>query len=163
VLLHALTSLPETIRLIVAGDGHDGAQLRRQAQTLGIADRVTFLGAVDRSAMESLYLSAAVVAVPSVWPEPLGMVGLEAMSYARPVVGSAVGGITDWLSDEVTGLACEPGDVDALRRRLQRLLDDSDLRDRLGAAGREAVAARFTFGTHVDRLLTVFDGVMAHA
>ena len=60
--------------------------------------------------------------VPSVWPEPLGVVSLEAMSRSKAVIGSAVGGITDIVVDGETGFLTEPGDVDELAARMAELI-----------------------------------------
>jgi glycosyltransferase involved in cell wall biosynthesis len=81
--------------------------------------------------------------VPSKMPEPLGVVALEAMSRGKAVVASATGGIPDMVVDGETGLLFPPGDVQALRAAMQRLIDEPDLRARLGAAAFERVT-RFT-------------------
>ncbi len=96
------------------------------------------------------------VVVPSLWPEPLGMVGLEALTYGRPVVGSRVGGIAEWLIDNETGLEVTPGYVGQLADRINLLFEDRELAARLGDGGRKLVEHRFTLSTHVDGLLTTF-------
>lgn len=72
--------------------------------------------------------------IPSVWPEPLGMVVVEAMSAGRPVIASRIGGITDTITDEQTGLLVPPADPAALASAMQRLIDEPVLRERLGRA-----------------------------
>ncbi len=79
--------------------------------------------------------------VPSVWPEPFGMVALEAMAAGRPVVASAVGGLADLVVDGITGILVPPGDASALRSAIQALLAEPLLRARMGAAGRKRAAA----------------------
>jgi glycosyltransferase involved in cell wall biosynthesis len=79
--------------------------------------------------------------VPSVWPEPFGIVALEAMAAGRPVVASSVGGLAELVVDGTSGIHVPPGDVLALRNALERLLADAPLRARMGAAGREKAAA----------------------
>jgi len=71
--------------------------------------------------------------VPSVWPEPFGIVLIEAMASGRPVVASRIGGIPDVVSDGETGLLVPPGDVVALRSAMARLVGDASLREHLGA------------------------------
>jgi glycosyltransferase involved in cell wall biosynthesis len=75
--------------------------------------------------------------VPSVWPDPCPSVVLEAMAAGKPVVASAVGGLTELVVDGGTGIHVPPGDVPALRDALERIVADAPLRARLGAAGRE--------------------------
>jgi glycosyltransferase involved in cell wall biosynthesis len=156
VLVRALPAVQGDWRLKVAGDGPQRNQLGELVRRLGLETRVEFLGVVDRSDMGRLYHEATTVVVPSLWPEPLGLVGLEAFSYARPVIGSAVGGITDWLIDNETGLLVSPGDSAQLADRINCLLADPELAKRLGRAGRKLVERRFTLSNHVDGLLEIF-------
>jgi glycosyltransferase involved in cell wall biosynthesis len=89
------------------------------------------------------YERAAIVCCPS-RREGYGVVAREAMAHGRPVVASAVGGLVDAVEDGVTGLLVPPRDPKALRAALERLLDDPDLRLRLGAAARERARERFS-------------------
>ena len=91
----------------------------------------------------AFYERAAVVACPS-HREGYGVVAREAMAHGRPVVATAVGGLTDAVEDGVTGLLVPPRDPVALRAALERLLDDAELRGRLGAAGREKARVEFS-------------------
>jgi glycosyltransferase involved in cell wall biosynthesis len=88
------------------------------------------------------YERAAVVVVPS-RREGYGMTAREAMAYGRPVVATAVGGLVDAVEDGVSGVLVPPGDADALRGALVRLLDDADLRRTLGTRARQE-SARFS-------------------
>jgi glycosyltransferase involved in cell wall biosynthesis len=98
--------------------------------------------------------------VPSMWPEPLGLVAMEALSMRRPVIASASGGLTDIVTHERTGLLVKPGNVDDLRRAMQRLLDDEALGARLGRAGREHVLANFTASAVVPRVEEIYREVL---
>ncbi len=124
-LLEACEGLP----LVVVGDG----PLR--AQVPGA------VGFVPPGELGPWYERAAVVAAPS-RREGYGVAAREAMAWGRPVVASAVGGLTDAVEDGVTGLLVPPGDVAALRAAIERLLGDVELRRRLGATAR-ARAPRF--------------------
>lgn len=118
-LVEAARGLP----LVVVGDG----PLRERVPGA--------LGFVPHAGLGPFYARAAVVAVPSL-REGYGMACAEAMAYGRPVVATAVGGLLDLVEDGVTGLLVPPGDVPALRAAFERLLDDPELRARLGAAAR---------------------------
>ncbi|MEA2228952.1 MAG: hypothetical protein QOF04_2582, partial [Solirubrobacteraceae bacterium] len=83
----------------------------------------------------------------------------EAMSYGRPVVGSATGGIVDWLRDGETGLAVRPGDHEALAAALAAILRPDGTAERLAQAGVELVAGHFSPEGHVEDLRAVY----AHA
>ncbi len=112
--------------LVVAGDG----PLRERVPQAR--------GWLPYDELERLYSRAAVVACPS-HREGFGVVCAEAMAHGRPVVASAVGGLRDLVVDGETGLLVPPHDINALRSALQRLLDDRELRRRLGAAARERI------------------------
>jgi glycosyltransferase involved in cell wall biosynthesis len=99
--------------------------------------------------------------VPSVWPEPCATVAIEAMAAGRPVVASAVGGLTELVVDGVTGAHVPPGDVAKLREVLERIVTDAPLRARLGAAGREraqAYSAEVVVGSWEQVFREVADG-----
>ena len=154
VLIRAARDVDATF--VIAGEGRDRARLERLAAQLGIADRVRFAGWLDASAMADELAAASIVAVPSVWPEPFGLVGIEALAAGRPVVASATGGTPDWLRDGVTGRSVPPGDAIALARSLNELLADPDRARELAERGRVLVSERFTPERHVIALRTAY-------
>lgn len=101
--------------------------------------------------------------IPSVWPEPLGLVALEALAVGRPVVASRAGGLTDIVRHGETGLLVAPGNVEELRHATRLLLDDAELGSRLGRAGRQLVLDRFTASAVVPRIEEAYAGVTGHA
>ncbi len=142
--------------LVICGEGRREPKLRALARRVGVEERVRFKGWMGPEQLAQELADASVLAVPSLWPEPFGIVGIEAFSAGRPAVASATGGIVDWLKDEVCGIAVAPGDVDALAFALGRLLDDPQLQQTMGLAGRELVAERFSAQRHVDTLLAAY-------
>jgi glycosyltransferase involved in cell wall biosynthesis len=96
-----------------------------------------------------------VTVVPSRWPEPFGMVGIEAMARGRPVVGFSVGGIPDWLEHEVTGLLAPEADTKAMAQHLSQLLAEPDLTAMLGAQAATRVRERYQPDTCLDQLTAV--------
>jgi glycosyltransferase involved in cell wall biosynthesis len=82
------------------------------------------------------------------------------MAHARPVVASAVGGLTDLVIDGETGVLVPPRDPAALRAALERLLGDPDLRRRLGAAGRERARERFSWPVVTDATVAAYRMVL---
>jgi glycosyltransferase involved in cell wall biosynthesis len=135
-----LVAACEGLPLVVVGDGP-------------LRDRVPGAGGfVPPGELGPYYERAAVVAAPSL-REGYGVAAREAMAWGRPVVASAVGGLTDAVEHEVTGLLVPPGDVTALRAALERLLGDAELRARLGAAAREQAPS---FEAATDALLEVY-------
>ncbi len=142
--------------LVICGDGWRLGEMRELAASTGVADRVRFTGWVTPQQLARELREASVVAMPSVWPEPFGLGGIEAFEAARPVVASLTGGIRDWLQDGVNGLAVKPGDPRGLARALNELLDDPPRREAMGLAGRELAAARFSRQAHLAALLAAY-------
>jgi glycosyltransferase involved in cell wall biosynthesis len=155
VLLQAVSQLE--CELVVCGEGRQLPAMQALAARLGMQARVRFAGWLEPEQLAGELAGASVVAVPSVWPEPFGLVGIEALALGRPVVASTTGGIRDWLTDDV-GIGVRAGDPDEIAGALRALLSDPDRRRELGAAGRRLVAERFSPERHVQRLLEAYDG-----
>lgn len=146
---------------VICGDGRQLEAMRRLARSAGVERRVSFKGWLSAEQLMEEFANASVVVVPSLWPEPFGLVGIEALATGRPVIASATGGIEDWLDDGVSGLCVKPGDSHALAQALNELLADPDRQRAMGAAGRDAVKARFSPERHVTALLEAYSN--AHA
>jgi glycosyltransferase involved in cell wall biosynthesis len=138
---------------VVCGDGRDLDFMREEARRLGVQERVSFKGWLGAEELATELAEASVVVLPSLWPEPFGLVGIEALAAGRPAVASATGGIGDWLEHGVNGLGVPPGDVDALVDALNELLADPERQRLMGIAGRETVTRRFSEQTHLEALL----------
>jgi glycosyltransferase involved in cell wall biosynthesis len=117
--------------------------------------RVVTPGLVPHDQVTASFTAAAVAVVPSRWAEPFGLVAVEAMAAATPVVASDVGGLADIVVPGVTGLRVPPGDPVALAGALDGLLADPGLRIRMGRAGR-ARAQRYTAGAVVPRVIEAY-------
>lgn len=129
------------VRFAVVGAGTAEDELRTQARRLGVARAGTFLGWVDDEQLRELYAAADACVVPSIY-EPFGIVALEAMAAGCPCIVAATGGLREIVpAGEEFGLRVAPGDAEALRRALRRLLGDAGLRARLAADAREHVTA----------------------
>jgi glycosyltransferase involved in cell wall biosynthesis len=147
---------------VICGNGSGLPAMRRLAGRLGLHERVTFAGWLGPAELARELAEASVVALPSLWPEPFGLVGIEAHAAGRPVVASATGGVSDWLEDGRTGICVRPGDVRALAGVLSELLADPRRQDAMGEAGRRSVAERFTEQLHVAALLDAYAAAQRH-
>ena len=96
------------------------------------------------------------MAFPSLWPETLGIVGLEALACGVPVVASDVGGVREWLGDAQTGLLVPAGNPAALAEAVQRLLNSCQLRQSFGRNGIDLIRRQFSPGRHLDILLEIY-------
>ena len=149
--------LPRPVHALFAGDdSSDGArvgqrqQLNRRAQALGLADRVTFAGALSQERLALFYSLADVVVVPS-HTESFGLVALEALASGTPVVAAAVGGLRDVAADGVTGSLVAGRNPGTWAAAIAATLADPLLRERLGRAARRR-AETFTWERTVDVL-----------
>jgi glycosyltransferase involved in cell wall biosynthesis len=140
--IRALAHLPGcTLRCVGSGDDRHLAELRGLAREIGVADRVQF-ATVSRSEVAAEYARADAVLFCVSWPEPFGLVPLEAMAVGAPVVATGTGGSGEYLSDGENCLVAAPGDPEAAAAAVARLESDPSLRDRLRAGGAATAAAK---------------------
>lgn len=151
----ASSALGRRISVVMAGEGPLRDALRASASTLAGVD-VSFPGWVDARVRNELFERTALLAVPSVWPEPFGLVGLEAAAFAIPAVAFDVGGIREWLDEGVNGRLIGAGDTAAMGAAIAALLKDPVERARLGAGAR-AASRRLSAEAHLSRLEAVLN------
>ena len=149
-LIEAMALLPPDLgaRLVVIGEGPERAAIERGIRDSGLGTRVEIRGRVSDEELRATYASSDVLVLPSILDargdtEGLGVVLLEAMSYGVPVVASDIGGITDIVEHNKSGLLVPPGDAAALAQALELLARDRSLARRLGAAGEQRVRNAF--------------------
>lgn len=158
LLLRALPLVSEPFHLTIAGSGNAEAALKNLAEKLELESSVDFRGWIAPEELDRLYDQCRMLAVPSRWPEPFGMIGLEAMQRARPVVGFAVGGIPDWLETGVTGYTVPEGDVEQFADALNRLLADHRTALKFGENGRKKIETSYSFESYLKQLCLVLEG-----
>jgi glycosyltransferase involved in cell wall biosynthesis len=142
-----LYKIDPTIAIIIAGKGH----IREK-----ISPNVIALPSMSHIRMAELYSVADVIVVPSIWPEPLSRVILEAMGARKPVIGTWVGGTPEAILDGITGMLVPAGDAVALKDAIERLLHDPKLCREMGEAGWRRVTEQFSPEKLVRRILEVY-------
>jgi glycosyltransferase involved in cell wall biosynthesis len=165
--IRALVRLPETELVITGGPPAaqlaaepEAARLTELAAALGVRDRVHLTGGVPHELMPELIRgSDLVLSTPEY--EPFGIVPLEAMACAVPVVATRVGGHQDTVDDGVTGHLVPPGDADALARTVADVLADPQVLHRFGDAGRRRVLERYTWERVADGVEQLYERVVA--
>lgn len=165
ILLNSMTCLNDVsnLHLLVAGgDTVSGGEMDRlvaMAGELGIADKVTFLGTVEHERMPLFYNAADVCVVPS-YHESFGLAALEALACGTPVVAARVGGLATIIIDGETGYLLNELSPEALARCLRALLEDGELRKRMGEAA--VLSAReYTWSAVARRVLGVYEALIA--
>jgi glycogen(starch) synthase len=142
--LDALARIERTapgVGLVIAGDGTYRSVLEERAAALALDGRVRFEGFVDESRLRSLYRSADLAVIPSLY-EPFGLVTLEAMASGTPVVAADTGGLREIVEHDVSGLLFPPGDAHGLAAAAGRILRDPALGARLAREARRGLEAR---------------------
>jgi phosphatidyl-myo-inositol dimannoside synthase len=147
---HLHSAAPD-LHLVAVGGGDDLPRLQSLARELSIADRVHFLQGLSREEIAACYSHAEIFAMPSAG-EGFGLVFLEAMSFAKPVIAAAAGGATDVVEDGANGLLVPPRDLPALIAAIQRLLVSEPLRRRLGSQGAALIREKYQFASFSAKL-----------
>jgi glycogen synthase len=156
----ALEAMPGLIerqpgtRFLVAGSGTHEAELRRQAEDLGLLEHGTFLGWIGDDVLHSLYRISDLCVVPSIY-EPFGLVALEAMASGCPCIVADTGGLREVVPTDEVGLRFRARDPEALADVAERVLADDDLGRRLVAEAHEHVR-RFDWLDVAERTAAVY-------
>lgn len=155
VLIRAASTLP--VRLVIVGDGPMGEEWTRLAAAHSDRAVIEFTGPLPDDEVKAWLRASDALVLPSITTaEAFGMVQLEAMASGVPVVSTRLASGVPWVNrDGETGLVVPPRDVAALRRALERLVADPDLRARLGSAGVARVRSEFSMETMADRLVAL--------
>jgi len=163
VLLEALARVRVPFSAVILGDGSHRPFCERLSRKLGLADRVQFKGYVPAEPLKEHYRECSVVVMSSVWPEPFGMAGIEAMRCGLPVVAFDAGGIREWLIDGYNGCLVPWMDRAAYAARVEELLRNKTLARQMGERGRELVSEHYDFSSYITGLEVLFARVVAEA
>jgi glycosyltransferase involved in cell wall biosynthesis len=150
------------VQFVLVGDGAHREQYMKDAEVMGLNDRVTWTGTIDDPFGQGVFHAADVVCQFSRWEEVFGWMIAEAMAHAKPVVATRAGGIPELVSDGVTGYLVDRGDTEMMSQRVLELLNDSGARMRIGQAGRETVRAKFDLQKNVAKLIESY-GIVSEA
>jgi colanic acid/amylovoran biosynthesis glycosyltransferase len=167
-LLRAFAGLArrfDGVQLVIIGDGPLRRRLQALAASLGVRDRVEFLGALPHADVLSWTRKAAMLVLPGIRTstgreEGLGMVLLEAAATGLPIIGSRVGGIPECILDGRTGFLVPERDEHALAQRITELLDDPAKRHQMGLAGRALVERQFDIQRQTAALESLYDSLL---
>ena len=161
VLIEALAQVKTKFECVILGDGNHRTFCENLAKKLGLADRIHFKGFIPQEELKGYYRECSVVALSSLWPEPIATIGLEVMRYALPVVAFDAGGIKDWLGDGQNGFLVPWMDRTQFALRLDQLLNDKSLAKKMGEAGLKLVSQRYDFDAYIGDLENMFARVIA--
>jgi glycosyltransferase involved in cell wall biosynthesis len=163
VLLESLARVRSAFECLIFGEGHHRAFCEELSGRLGLNDSVRFLGYQPPEELQTGYADASLAVVSSVWPEPFGATGLEAMRHGLPVVAFDAGGIKEWLHDGHNGFLVPWMDRDQFARRIDELLHDKVLARQLGERGRQFAREKFGFDQYISGLEKMFNRVICES
>jgi glycosyltransferase involved in cell wall biosynthesis len=158
-LIRALPRIPA--RLLVVGTGPMEEEWKDLARDVGVSDQIAWLGEVPDADLPSIYHLADLFVLPaSHSSEAFGLVQVEAMAAGLPVVCTELGTGTSYVNQHgITGLVVPPRDADALCRAVNHLIENPDLRMKMGASARER-SLEFDLDVMVDRVLELYQDVL---
>jgi glycosyltransferase involved in cell wall biosynthesis len=156
VLLESLALVTAPFECVILGDGSQRAACERLSQRLGLAGRVHFAGFVPQARIAGFYREASLSVMSSLWPEPFGATGLEAMRAGLPVVAFNAGGISEWLIDGVNGFLVPWMDRATFAARVDALLLNKALAREQGENGRQLAEKHFNFDSYIGGLERLF-------
>ncbi len=147
----------------IIGDGPLLDEAKQQVHLYRLQNRVQFTGELNADELQTAYASCSLLVMPSLIPESFGLAGIEAMSFARPVVAFNAGGISQWLIDNVNGLMVEHGDVDALAEALRTLIRNDTVRSQLGENAKHSVEKLYSPDHHLHLMTDLYQRCVKHA
>ncbi len=152
VLLESLARVTAPFECVIIGDGSHRAACERLRDRLGLGGKARFAGFLPQARIAEHYREASLSVMSSLWPEPFGATGLEAMRHGLPVVAFDAGGIREWLIDGQNGFLAPWMDRERYAARIDALLHDKALARRMGERGREMADKHFNFDGYIDGL-----------
>jgi len=159
VLLDAICRLPENVKVVLAGDGPEGDQLRLRLQESGLSERAIYFGLLSKSDLWRFYRLLDCLVVPSLttpqWTEQFGLVLADAMAIGVPLVGSDSGSIPEVVGP--AGLIAAEGDANAFANAIMQLESSPDLRAQFSVAGRERFIKEFSIPSYANKIAALLE------
>jgi len=157
--IDALGQLPGHVqgRMIGASRPEQQSAIVARAKAVGCEGRLEVIPWASREDIEQYVRETSILVFPSIWPETLGIVGLEAFAHGVPVIASDIGGVREWLEEGVNGHAVRPGSGEAIAVAAGDLLADTARITRYGAAGQDTIRKRFMPEQHLEKLCRVYE------
>lgn len=146
-------------KLIIAGDGCEKSFLKKLARGLGLKNNIFFMGEVPHKNVFDLLNKASLVVVPSRY-EAFGLTALEAMQLARPIIASDVGGLTELIRHQETGLLVPKNDIDALATAMEYVLTQPKIATEMGQRAHEDVKERFGIPQLIKNYTAIYSQIL---
>lgn len=155
-LLKALAKTNPNIHLDIAGEGWIRSKMEQLAKKIGLNRRITWHGWCNKDKLETLYQQCLAVVFPSLWPEPAGLVTLEAYAHYRPIIASSIGGIPEYVKNSKTGILITPNHIQNLADAINELATNYHKSRLMGQEGQEWFQQEFSLDLHIQRLEKIY-------
>ena len=152
-MARAVATQKRDVHFVLVGEGSHREQYMKDAEAMGLGDRITWTGMMDDPFGEGVFHAADVVCQFSQWEEVFGWMIAEAMAHAKPVVATRVGGIPELIVDRVSGYLVDRGNTELMKERVLDLLKDTQARTRMGQIASEIVQTKFDLQKNVTQLI----------
>ncbi|MFX1521701.1 MAG: glycosyltransferase family 4 protein, partial [Promethearchaeota archaeon] len=154
---HLLQKNP-SVKLVILGTGPLIDYIKKTSNSIG--DQLRYYGFLPYNEVLKFYQLADIIVSPSIWPEPLSRVIIEAMALGRPVIATNVGGTPEIITHEKNGILIEPDDHKGIENALYRLTTDPDLRSRIGLEGRKTIENQYSEVVICNQTLSIYNKVL---
>ena len=144
-----------TAHLNIVGDGEEKNNLEKLTKKLKLEKYVTFSGRIPNKKIGEYYKKTTIVVIPSICPESFSLVGLEAMSAGRAVIGTCLGAIPEWLDEGITGYLVKAKNPKQIAEKATQLFSDRKLIEQMGKNARKK-AEQFTIEKHGDKIEKIY-------
>lgn len=142
---------------VLVGEGEQRTRFMNDAAEMGLSKSITWTGLIEDPFGAGVYEVADIICQLSQWEELFGWMIAEGMAYGKPIVATRVGGIPELVHDGVSGFLVERNDIPAAAEKLLTLIQDPQLRLKMGAVGRNLVAEKFDLKTNVGQLIDLYN------
>ncbi len=141
LLIEIVRYINKPFHLSIVGKGNDEESIKQLIEEYGLQDKVEFVGWTSK--VDPYYNKADVLLVPSRWQEPFGLIGIEAFSHQKPVIGFDVGGIGEWLKNGVNGYLIPETDIKQFAEKIEELINNPGLMKKMGKAGYDLIEKKY--------------------
>lgn len=161
VAIRTLRALPDDCDLVLAGEGNEHARVEEHIRRRGLGDRVRIYPSPSPEEWCQLYHQADLVILPCLWNEPIGLVAMRAMAYAKPVAAYFTGGISDWLQDGINGRLVALENKNLFPAVIGDLMRNPGELRKMGDNARKLWQEKHRMDSHIDALLSCYQSVLA--
>ncbi|HSW89032.1 MAG TPA: glycosyltransferase family 4 protein [Candidatus Saccharimonadales bacterium] len=163
VLLNAIKKLTKTIpeiHLMIVGEGNYSTNILNTIKDNNLQNNILVKGSISRKLIQTYYDNSVLLIIPSIYPDNLPTVGLEALSVGRPIIGSNIGGISEIIKNNETGIVVSPGDAGEIANGVIKIIHNKKKLQQMNREAREYAEKQFDIKNHTRQLELLYDNLL---